>query len=170
MIFLRTSILQNNSWELLLRRKQLNLIPDRNELKNVFFLVSFLIYERRTFLCSTYVVGCLLCKFQHRNTIAQKMKFSIKDFFSKCDQIRSIPRIWSHLLKKSLMENFIFLRSVLFSLKNIYIFFSQWMTLKLLWNIMHKSIFNTNLVSITWVQHLYCLPQKGNSSEICYIY
>ena len=39
---------------------------------------------------------------------AQKMKFSIKDYFSKCDQIRSFLRIWSHLLKKSLMENFIF--------------------------------------------------------------
>ena len=39
---------------------------------------------------------------------AQKMKFSIKDFFSKCDQIRRKLRIWSHLLKKSLMENFIF--------------------------------------------------------------
>ena len=36
------------------------------------------------------------------------MKFSIKDFFNKCDQIRSFLRIWSHLLKKSLMENFIF--------------------------------------------------------------
>ena len=39
---------------------------------------------------------------------AQKMKFPIKDFFSKCDQIRSFLRIWSHFLKKSLMENFIF--------------------------------------------------------------
>ena len=39
---------------------------------------------------------------------AQKMKFSITDFFSKCDQIRSFLRIWSHLLKKSVMENFIF--------------------------------------------------------------
>ena len=36
------------------------------------------------------------------------MKFSIKDFFGKCDQIRRFQRIWSHLLKKSLMENFIF--------------------------------------------------------------
>ena len=36
------------------------------------------------------------------------MKFSINDFFSKCDQIHSFLRIWSHLLKKSLMENFIF--------------------------------------------------------------
>ena len=31
----------------------------------------------------------------------QKMKFSIKDFFS-------VLRIWSHLLEKSLMENFVF--------------------------------------------------------------
>ena len=35
------------------------------------------------------------------------MKFSIKDFFSKCDQIRSFLRIWSHLLKKSVMENIV---------------------------------------------------------------
>ena len=34
---------------------------------------------------------------------AQKMKFSIKNFLSKCDQIRRKLRIWSHLLKKSLM-------------------------------------------------------------------
>ena len=33
---------------------------------------------------------------------AQK-KFSIKDFFSKCDQIRSFLRILSNLWKKSLM-------------------------------------------------------------------
>ena len=42
---------------------------------------------------------------------AQKMKFSIKDFLRKCDQICRKLRIWSHLLKKSLMENFIFLCS-----------------------------------------------------------
>ena len=39
---------------------------------------------------------------------AQKVKFSIKDFLCKCDQIRSFLRIWSHLLKKSSMESFIF--------------------------------------------------------------
>ena len=38
---------------------------------------------------------------------AQKMKFSIKDFFSKRDQIRRFLPIWSHLLK-SLMKIFIF--------------------------------------------------------------
>ena len=39
---------------------------------------------------------------------AQKMKVTIKDFFSKCDQIHRFLRIWSYVLKKSLMENFIF--------------------------------------------------------------
>ena len=46
------------------------------------------------------------------NVIAQKMKFSIKDFFSKCDQIRRKLRILSHLLKKSLMKNFIFVQHI----------------------------------------------------------
>ena len=36
------------------------------------------------------------------------MKFSIKDFSSKCDQILRKLQIWSHLLEKSLMEKFIF--------------------------------------------------------------
>ena len=36
------------------------------------------------------------------------MKYSIKDFFDKCDQILGKLRIWSHLLKNFLMENFIF--------------------------------------------------------------
>ena len=39
---------------------------------------------------------------------AQKMMFPIKDFFSKCDQIRR--NLWSHLQKKSSMENFIFVQ------------------------------------------------------------
>ena len=47
------------------------------------------------------------------NHTAQKMNFSIKDFFSKCDQIRRKWDIWSHLLKKSLMEKLHFLCSVI---------------------------------------------------------
>ena len=34
---------------------------------------------------------------------------TIMYFFSKCDQIRSFLRIWSHSLKKSLMKDFIFI-------------------------------------------------------------
>ena len=40
------------------------------------------------------------------NTV-QKKKFSIKDFFRKCDPIRSFLQIWLHLLKKPLMKNFV---------------------------------------------------------------
>ena len=44
-------------------------------------------------------------------------KSSIKDFFSKCN---SFLRIWSHLLKKSLMENVIFF--IFFCLYYFYLF------------------------------------------------
>ena len=38
----------------------------------------------------------------------QKMRFSINDFFGKCDEISNFLRIWSHLLNITLMKNFIF--------------------------------------------------------------
>ena len=52
----------------------------------------------------------------------KKTNFSNTDFFSKCDQIRSLLRIWSHFLKKSLMESFIFLCSSWSQLTNELIF------------------------------------------------
>ena len=39
---------------------------------------------------------------------AQKMKFSIKNFSEICDQTSKKLRLWSQLLKKLLIENFIF--------------------------------------------------------------
>ena len=53
----------------------------------------------------TYCMYDLLME-RVKTSLHKKMKFSIKEFFSKCDQIRRKLRIWSHLLKKSLMENF----------------------------------------------------------------
>ena len=50
----------------------------------------------------------LTVKDDNERELHKKMKFSIKDFFSKYDQICSFLRIWSHLLKKPLLENFIF--------------------------------------------------------------
>ena len=61
----------------------------------------------------TYLLKFLQVKFckdtgtDDRRITAQKMKFSIKDFFSKCDQICSFLRILTHLLKKSLTGNLI---------------------------------------------------------------
>ena len=57
---------------------------------------------------STYFTCFRRCYLLNSSNTAQKIKFSIKDFFSKCDQIRSFLRIWSYLLKKSLMKDFIF--------------------------------------------------------------
>ena len=54
---------------------------------------------------------CIYLIWRKRNmqwSLHKKMKFSTRDFFSKCEQIRSFLWIWSHLLKQSLMENFIF--------------------------------------------------------------
>ena len=46
------------------------------------------------------------------------MKLSTADYFSKCDQIRSLLRIWSHLLKKSVIENLIVQCETDLSLRN----------------------------------------------------
>ena len=63
------------------------------------------------------LVACVECtpytflwntKFYMKCYTAQKMKFPIKDFSSKCDEIRSFLQIWSHLPEKSFMENIIF--------------------------------------------------------------
>ena len=57
----------------------------------------------------------------------QKMKFSIKDFFGKCDQSRSFQWIWSHLLKKPLMGNFIFSAVAIIRLNETFsILFPYW--------------------------------------------
>ena len=50
---------------------------------------------------------------------AQKIKFSIKDFFSKCDQNHRKLWIWSHIPKKSLMENFIFCAVLITALRSM---------------------------------------------------
>ena len=55
----------------------------------------------------SWILVMQICNMQIVPT-GQRMKFSIKDFFSKCDQNRRKLWIWSNLLKKSLMENFIF--------------------------------------------------------------
>ena len=73
------------------------------------------------------------------------MTFSIKDFFSKCNQILSFLRIWSRLLKKSLIENFIFCAVILIfsTLQKIW----QW-DKTILESYSKRSIFNYTLFSL----------------------
>ena len=56
---------------------------------------------------------------------AQKMKFSIKYFFSKCEQIRRKLRIWSHLLKNPQWKTLIFVQYLLLCL---YIGLMSWVS------------------------------------------
>ena len=60
------------------------------------------------FWLNIYHKRCWFIRKLHTSGTEQKIKFFIKDFFSKFDQIRMKLRIWSHLLKKSFMKNFIF--------------------------------------------------------------
>ena len=66
----------------------------------------------------------------HAST-TQKLKFSIKDFFGKCDQIRKSPRIWSYLPKKSLIGNVIFLQCMCSNIQwHFYEDFSRFLNIK----------------------------------------
>ena len=69
-------------------------------------LESFQYYQYYTDLAVKGTIG----EAPEENT-AQTINFSIKDFFSKCDRIHSFLWICLYLLKKFLMENFIFLCS-----------------------------------------------------------
>ena len=54
----------------------------------------------------TTYFGVILYEVLVANT-AQKNEVFLNDFFSEYDQVSRKLRIWSHLLKKSLLENFI---------------------------------------------------------------
>ena len=83
-----------------------------------------------------------------------KKKFSIKDFFSKYDQIHIFLRIWSHLLKKSLMENFIFCAVTFISMPFIVIFLLLW---KEYWEkFMAIGISSTCLFEYIWNKWTLC--------------
>ena len=65
------------------------------------------------------MVSCISRKhhINDKTGTAHKMEFSIMDFFSKCDLICRKLRIWSQLLKKSLLENFILCAVILYETK-----------------------------------------------------
>ena len=60
-------------------------------------LIFFSVYSKLIFVHVCVYQEFMDLKFYAHTT--QKIKFSIKDFFSKCDQMRRKLWIWSHFLK-----------------------------------------------------------------------
>ena len=69
--------------------------------RSYFSLIAIVPYQ------SKYCLSTFYGQSKPQNT-AQEMKFSITDFFSKCDQICWKLQIWPYLLTKYIMENFTF--------------------------------------------------------------
>ena len=93
---------------------------------------------------------------------AQKVKFSIMDFFSKCEQNRRKLRIWSHLLKKSLMENFIFCAvatDVFFHFGNTWYCSNKTVILSLSRFLSSRLILHT--IMKTWLETVRNVLEKG---------
>ena len=88
-------------------------------------------------------------------TLHKKWSFSIKDFSSKCDQIRSFLQIWSHLLEKSLMENFVFCAVTLQEAAAMYTFSSQTN-----WTILQNASKFNQFCYVKWLNPLSTNPTK----------
>ena len=100
----------------------------------------------------------LIGKHTMKKYTVQIMKFSIKDFFSKCNQIRSFLRIWSHLLKRSLIENSIFC-AVIVPLANKLKYFKTW-----------ESSFQTRVGSVICYNYFYATESFGKKMKSCFLY
>ena len=93
---------------------------------------------------------------------AQKVKLFMKDFFSKCDQIRKKLWIWSHLLKKYLIENFfcaVKMAQEEFSFNEV----TGWMVLMF---VRVHSFINVFLRS-PWPFHIWCWKMTKLTLKIC---
>ena len=80
-----------------------NQLFDRHCISTDWFL-----YDQN--ICLTWIIYSTFGLFLHneQSPSALKKKFFIKDFFSKYNQIRRKLWIWSRLVRKFLVENFIF--------------------------------------------------------------
>ena len=103
-------IIQTSSFQLIIKKNQ----PMCYSLVFQLFLFQFNLRSYSSFTrddCYMYLSFTLFyfCNMSIVNVLIYEQKKK-KDFFSKCDQIRWN---WSHLLKKSLMENFFFVQCMI---------------------------------------------------------
>ena len=94
----RSSRRYGKSWPSILKRMS-SLQHVWSAVASIFFFVCLRGFKS----LQKYCYEAIMC-----SAVIPLHKFSIKDFSNKDYQIRKKLRIWSHLLKKSLMENFIF--------------------------------------------------------------
>ena len=92
------------------RKKNWTYTGRPSAIQDVFWMCyvrpMYVLFQKVVYItCFITIKGYVLTSLSLTVT-TQNMKFCIKDFFSKCDQIRRILRIWSHFLKKFLTENF----------------------------------------------------------------
>ena len=79
---------------------------------NLTFISVYKLYQvNQWFWTSTFNLKTFKLSFTNTFKHCTKKTFFMKDFFSKCDQIRSLLQIWSYLLKEFFIENIIFLCS-----------------------------------------------------------
>ena len=94
------------------RNELIIILQQLRNFKIFLSLVSIFLPKLTLSLLVTRCAGHNTDLASNSNITARKMKFFIKDFLSKCDEIHSFLQIWSHLLNKFLMENFIFCASI----------------------------------------------------------
>ena len=76
---------------------------------NPQFPADLITFTGLFFIFKISVNGSLCTQCKDMVSTAEKKKFSIKYFFSKCDQIHSFLWILSHSLKKPLMKIFLYM-------------------------------------------------------------
>ena len=89
----------------------------------------------------------------------------MKDFFSKYDQIRKKLQIWSHLLKKSLMENSIFCAVETCSTPFNCFFLSFVQDMRIAFNF-HFSKFFINYSRLIWLRIKLIIISKTESAKL----
>ena len=103
----------NHFWRLALKGLTIKTSERSHWRRSDVFIINFEHISHFVLVFPTGNWPLLMAAIWSRKEItAKKMKFYIKDFFLKCDKIFNFQRIWSHLLKKSFMLNFIFYGAV----------------------------------------------------------
>ena len=104
-----------------------------------------------------------------RPITAQKTKFSIEDFFSKCGQIWRKLQIWSHLLKKFIFEKFVFCAVYIsYPVREIWDVIKR-MSKIFIWGIFLKTFFQSfkclDRITLLWLLEWFSTPWKDGCAN-----